>query len=329
LRLAEEHGWPLVSEPTGNASSGPQAISTGGWLLGVDACWDELLPENILVVGRPTLSRAVNRALADPRVATFVVPTAGRWADSTRTATHVLPSLPREHGHQAADADWLARWTSAEADARKVLDASLDSVPRSEQNLVRELHAALPADALLVAGSSLPIRHLFLCARPREGVTTVANRGAAGIDGTNSTAVGAATSWQESGGGPAVALVGDLTFLHDSTGLLGDRSSEPHLTIVVLNNNGGGIFELLEQATATDRVAFEKVLGTPTGVDLAAICGATGTPFTRVADAAELSSVAKDPRVGLQVVEVRTDRGETARLHGEIGEAISASVVPS
>ena len=104
-----------------------------------------------------------------------------------------------------------------------------------------------PAGSLLVVGSSLPGRDLGIAA-PREGVTVLANRGAAGIDGTVSTAVGAALAWQAAGGGPAAALLGDLTFLHDANGLLlGPDEPRPQLTLVVVNNDGGGIFGLLEQ----------------------------------------------------------------------------------
>lgn len=329
LRLAEEHGWPVVSEPTGNANSGPQAISTGGWVLGQQQWWSGNRPTSILVVGRPTLSRTVLEALRDPQVSTYVVPSAGQWSDSTRSAAHVLRSLPRAQGHLGADTVWQASWKSAEQAARSTVDAVLDARPDSEQTLVRELHGALPPDALLVAGSSLPIRHLFLAARAREGVTTVANRGAAGIDGTISTALGAAQTWQEGGGGPAVALVGDLTFLHDSNGLFVEQGQDVRLTVVVVNNDGGGIFELLEQATGTDRPMFERLFGTPTGADLAALCGASGTPFARVADGGELCAAVTDPRAGIQVVEVRAERAQTAATQAEVAKAVSAVLASS
>ncbi len=169
-----------------------------------------------------------------------------------------------------------------------------------------------------------PIRHVFLCAAPRDGVTVVANRGAAGIDGTVSTAVGAAHAWQRGGGGLAVALVGDLTFLHDVNGLANATKNSPRLTFVVLNNDGGGIFELLEPASSVDRSAFESVYGTPHGVDLAALCGAHGVAFTRVTHTKELLEVTLDPRAELQVVELRADREVTAETHRRLARAISA-----
>jgi 2-succinyl-5-enolpyruvyl-6-hydroxy-3-cyclohexene-1-carboxylate synthase len=161
---------------------------------------------------------------------------------------------------------------------------------------------------LLVVGSSLPARDLRHAA-PREGVTVLANRGAAGIDGTVSTAIGAALAWQAGGGGPAAALVGDLTFLHDSNGLLlGPDEVRPQLAIVVVNNDGGGIFSLLEQGAPEHAGAFERIFGTPTGADLAALCGASQTPYTRVSTLQELAAAVTDPREDLQVIEARVPR---------------------
>ncbi|MEO8330122.1 MAG: 2-succinyl-5-enolpyruvyl-6-hydroxy-3-cyclohexene-1-carboxylic-acid synthase, partial [Candidatus Nanopelagicales bacterium] len=327
LHLAEERGWPVVSEPSGNARSGPMAITTGGWLLTSREWWESARPEQVLVVGRPTISRAVAKVLAADDVSVHVVAEHGEWADSTRTAQYVHQALPIGDGHHRPDSEWLERWLSAEQIARATLDATLDKFAGSEQHFVRALTAALPADALLVAGSSLAIRHAFLYGQKREGLTTVANRGSAGIDGTVSTAWGAAAGWQAGGGGLAVGLMGDLTFLHDTNGLMRGRDEvPPDMAIVVLNNDGGGVFEQLEhRQTATDS-DFERVLGTPHGVDLAALCGATSTPFTRVSTSDELTSAVLDPRDGLQVVEVRTERRSTVAINQEVSEAVFSAM---
>ena len=117
-----------------------------------------------------------------------------------------------------------------------------------------------------------------------------------GIDGTVSTAVGAALAWQVDGGGPAYALLGDLTFLHDANGLLlGPERTVATLTIVVVNNDGGGIFGRLEPGRPEHARAFERVFGTPTGADLAALCGASCTPYTRVTSLDDLVGAALDP----------------------------------
>jgi 2-succinyl-5-enolpyruvyl-6-hydroxy-3-cyclohexene-1-carboxylate synthase len=181
--------------------------------------------------------------------------------------------------------------------------------------------AALPPGAQLVLGSSNPVRDVALAAVPRPDVTVLANRGVAGIDGTVSTAVGAALAHD----GPAYALLGDLTFLHDTTGLvIGPDEPRPDLTLVVLNDDGGGIFGLLEQGDPVHAAAFERVFGTPHGVDLAALCAATGTGHVLV----ELPDLAEAlvPAPGLRVVEVRADRRELRDGHAGLRAAIEAAL---
>ena len=326
VRLAEERGWPVVSEPSGNARHGSNAISVGALLLATPTFLAGARPDHVLVVGRPTLSRAVLALLRDPRVSVTVVAGHARWADATRSAAHVLPALPVSDGHHEPDAEWLGLWRECEAQARAAVDDVLDGT-RAEPRLARDLYAALPAGSLLYLGSSMPVRDVFHAAAPRDGVTVLANRGAAGIDGTISSAMGAALAWQRAGGGPAFALVGDLTALHDSNGLvLGPDELRPDLTFVVVNNDGGAIFSLLEQGDATPDATFERVLATPHGVDLAALCGATQTPFTRANDTVDALTAALDPRGGLQVVELRTDRGDVAKLQAALRDAVADAI---
>ena len=124
----------------------------------------------------------------------------------------------------------------------------------------------------------------------------LANRGASGIDGTVSTAIGAALAHA---GGPAYALMGDLTFLHDSTGLvIGPAEPRPDLTLVVVNDNGGGLFALLEQGAPEHAEVFDRVFGTPHGVDLEALSAATGTPHGRVESLADLTAELAERAVG-------------------------------
>jgi 2-succinyl-5-enolpyruvyl-6-hydroxy-3-cyclohexene-1-carboxylate synthase len=326
--LAEEHGWPVISEPSGNARRGPNAISTGGLLLEVDEFVASARPEHVLVVGRPTLSRAVLALLRDPRVDVSVVASTANWADATRSAMQVMPLLPAADGHHAPDEEWLGRWKSAEAAARSALSDVLAGDGSSELGLAAALHAALPADALLFLGSSMPVRDVFVAAAPREGVTVLANRGSAGIDGTVSSAVGAALAWQRDGGGRAFALMGDLTALHDANGLvLGPDEPEPDLTVVVVNNDGGAIFGLLEQGQEEYADAFERVFGTPHGVDFAAWCGATQTPHTRAESVgAALDAVLDSRGSGICVVEVRTGRADVARARSALRAAVAGKV---
>ena len=329
--LAEEHGWPVVSEPSGNARRGPNAISSGALLLEAPEFVDAARPEHLLVVGRPTLSRAVLALLRDPRSAVSVVGTTASWADATRSAAQVLAALPASDGHHDPDAEWLALWLEAEKRARAVIDEVAQTDDALELGLAAALMSAVPGDALVFLGSSMPARDVFAAAAPREGVTVLANRGVAGIDGTVSSAVGAALAWQRDGGGRAFALVGDLTAIHDSNGLvLGPDEPEPDLSIVVVNNDGGAIFGLLEQGDDDYADAFERVFATPHGVDFAAWCGATQTPHTRTASVGAAIDAVMDPRgSGLRVVEVRTDRAAVARVRSELRDRVAAALSSS
>ena len=317
-RLAQLRGWPLLAEPSSGARCGPNALRAGHLLLGVDDWLDRHLPERVLVVGHPTLHRQVASLLRHPQVRVEVVVSAGGWPDAGRSAAAVLAAVPAQGGHHPhLDVDWLPAWQEADRVACAVVasahhgpEAASGSGPLTGTVVAADLMAGLPAGSLLVAGSSMPVRDLAYAA-PREGVTVLCNRGAAGIDGTVSTAVGAALAWQRAGGGPAFALLGDLTFLHDANGLvMGPDEPRPDLCLVVVNNDGGAIFSLLEQGEPSLAASYERIFGTPHGVDLAALCGATGTPHTRVSTSAELVGAATDPRGGLQVVEVRLDRGQ-------------------
>jgi 2-succinyl-5-enolpyruvyl-6-hydroxy-3-cyclohexene-1-carboxylate synthase len=243
------------------------------------------------------------------------------WPDVAGTVRAVgsLPPL-------APTPAWAERWKSADAAASAALDHAL-AAPDAPVGLrlARDLVAALPDGALLLLGSSNPVRDVALAAAPRPGLTVLANRGVAGIDGTVSTAVGAALAHA----GPAYALLGDLTLLHDTTGLvIGPDEPRPDLTIVVLNDDGGGIFGLLEQGAPEHAEAFERVFGTPHGVDLGALCAATGVEHRR-ADVADLAA-ALAPGPGIRVVEVRTGRRELraghARLRRTVNEAVAEAL---
>jgi len=316
-RLAQARGWPLLAEPSSGARYGPNALRAGHLILGVDDWVQRNLPERVLVVGHPTLHRQVAALLRRSQVRVEVVVSAGSWPDAGRSAAAVLAAVPQQGGHHPhLDDTWLSRWQDADRAACAVVASAAGgperapgSGPLTGTAVAADLMAGLPAGSLLVAGSSMPVRDLAYAA-PREGVTVLCNRGAAGIDGTVSTAVGAALAWQGAGGGAAFALLGDLTFLHDAGGLvIGPDEPRPDLCLVVVNNDGGAIFSLLEQGDPALASSYERIFGTPHGVDLAALCGATGTPHTRVSTTAELVAAATDPRAGLQVVEVRLERG--------------------
>ena len=316
--LSEVRDWglPVVAEPASRVWDA--GLRAGPWLLGVLP--DGLRPAQIVVAGRPTLHRPVQRLLADPQVAVYALtdPEGRSWPDVAGTvrAVGAAPSWRPPPG-------WTASWLDADRAAAKALDAALDA-PEAPGGLrlARALVDALPGDALLVVGSSNPVRDVSLGAVPRRDVAVLANRGVSGIDGTVSTAIGAALAHE----GPAFALLGDLTLLHDTTGfVIGPEEPRPDLTIVVLNDGGGGIFGLLEQGAPEHAGSFERVFGTPHTVDLAALATAMDLEHVRVDDLAALPA-ALEPRRGIRLAEIRADRTTLRAGHAAIRAAVAAAL---
>jgi 2-succinyl-5-enolpyruvyl-6-hydroxy-3-cyclohexene-1-carboxylate synthase len=304
-------GAPLVAEPS--SSLWGHALRAGPWLLEEPA----LKPAQVVVVGRPTLHRPVQRLLANPDVAVYAAadPRGGQWTDVPATVRAVgsVPPL-------APPGDWADRWKAADGAASAALDAALDEGTPRGLRLARDLLGALPAGAQLVLGSSNPVRDVALAAVPRADVTVLSNRGVAGIDGTVSTAVGAALAHP----GPAYALLGDLTLLHDTNGLvIGPDEPRPDLRFVVLNDSGGGIFSLLEQGAPAHATSFERVFGTPHTTDLRALAAAFGAAHV-LAD----GPLAQDlgPARGLRLLEVRAERGTLREGHAALRAAVRAAV---
>ena len=326
--LAAEAGWPLLAEPSSGARHGPAALGCYQFLLESAAFIGAHEPDVIVSAGRPGLSRAqlaLLRRSRSPAVRHIVLTQgAGRWSDPARAATDVAARVVLR-GAQAASAGWLSSWRAADAAARQAADEVLGSAARlSEPLLARDLAAALPPGALLWAASSMPARDLDRHMAPRPDVRVLASRGASGIDGLVSSALGAALSHQADGGGPAVALLGDLALLHDAPGLvLGPAEPRPDLCLMVVNNDGGGIFSTLEQAAFPD--SFERVFGTPHGADLAGLAAAAGLPYSRLDEVAGLPAVLGGTR--LRLVEVVTDRAEGAKLRAALAEAAVAALV--
>ncbi|MDI9581623.1 MAG: 2-succinyl-5-enolpyruvyl-6-hydroxy-3-cyclohexene-1-carboxylic-acid synthase [Thermobispora sp.] len=310
-------GWPVLSEPNGNGRYGDTAISTYHFLLGDPAFAEAHRPDVVVTLGRPGLSRPLLSWLRTAGEHIVVTGDLTRWPDPTRSATQVVEAV--EIPIASGGDDWLRSWRTAERLARQALDEVLDSTGLSEPRLARDLVDLLPNGSLLFCGSSMPIRDLDQTMRPRRGVRVMAGRGASGIDGLVSTAIGAALAHN----GPCYALLGDLSLLHDQNGLvIGPQEPRPDLCLVVVNNDGGGIFSLLPQAAL--RAPFERVFGTPHGVDLGHVAAAHGLPYTLVGDIGELPRAIKGD--GLRLVEVRTDRERNAAIHAAMRDAVRAAI---
>jgi 2-succinyl-5-enolpyruvyl-6-hydroxy-3-cyclohexene-1-carboxylate synthase len=308
--LAERAGWPLLAEPTSGARVGTHAIRTYRLLLTTPLA-DEI--ERVVVLGHPTLSRPVTRLISRHDVEVLAAPgPGGVVTDPGRVARHLgdVPTVD-DTAPSPNDAAWLDAWQTADHDLSARLDALVNELPELDAlHVAREVAGSVGPSATLVAGSSNPVRDLDLMMTPyppHEHRFVTGNRGLAGIDGTVSTAVGISLGRPDAS--RTVALLGDITFLHDGNGLvIGPDEPRPDLTVVVVNDDGGSIFATLEQGADAYGTAFERVFGTPHGADLEALCAATHTAYTRVETVATLRASLVDADPGLRVVEARVDR---------------------
>lgn len=273
------------------------------------------------MLGRPTLHRPVSTLLADPQVPVYALTTGPRWPDvsgnSQATGTRAVTT-------GTPNPAWLRRCAEVNRHALAAVRGQLAAHP-----LTTGLHvAAAMADALrpgdqLVLGASNPVRDAALVGLNPTGIQVRSNRGVAGIDGTVSTAIGAALAFEAAHDGRTVALIGDLTFVHDSSGLLiGPTEPTPRaLTIVVSNDNGGGIFELLEQGDPRFSDVSSRVFGTPHDVDVGALCRAYHVESRQI-EVDDLHAALDEPEPGLRVLEVKADRSSLRRLHAAIKAAL-------
>ena len=200
---------------------------------------------------------------------------------------------------QTPDAEYAEKWNKYSARAMKMVG---DVSTWSEPLIAREIAANIPAGTALFISSSRPIRDLEGFAVAREGLETFANRGLAGIDGNISTALGIASQRKET-----IAVLGDLGFLHDLTGLI--QKEQINLKIFVINNDGGGIFSTLSQRGVD---GFEEVFGTPHGLDPAAIAQSMGIKSKTIDSQAQLKAELKEPVQGLSVVVIKAPDREVS-----------------
>jgi 2-succinyl-5-enolpyruvyl-6-hydroxy-3-cyclohexene-1-carboxylate synthase len=331
--FAAATGWPVLADPLSGLRAG-DAVSTYEALLRVPGFADRFLPDLVLRLGAPPTSKTLGAWLGRGTRQVVVDPD-DAWLDPGRTAAHrlavdpesLLVQLTARVAHPPIDeGTWAASWAAAEAGARRALDELLDGwAAPTEPRVARDLVAGLDDDATLVVASSMPVRDVEWFAAPRTGVRVVANRGTNGIDGFTSTVVGVALG----SGGPTVGLCGDLAFLHDAGGLLGAARRDVDATIVVVDNDGGGIFSFLPQAEPGAVDDFEALFGTPHGLDLAAVATSYGIPVEVVERAADLLPAVRRVGRGLRVVLVRTERADNVARHRAAWTAVAQALSPA
>jgi 2-succinyl-5-enolpyruvyl-6-hydroxy-3-cyclohexene-1-carboxylate synthase len=313
---AERLGYPLLADPLSGGRHGATAIATYDLLLRDPAFAERAAPELVIRVGDLPTSKPLRAWLASLRdVEQLALDPEGAWQDPAAAVSEVDPGDPVDtlDGLTSAtrDAGWLQAWTDADVAAQSALTDELGDA-LSEPLTARLLAEHLPAEATLLVASSMPIRdaELYFPAGTR-GPRVLSNRGANGIDGTVSTAFGVAAATQR----PVVLLIGDVALAHDIGGLIAARQLGLDLTIVVLNNDGGGIFHFLAVSGEAD--AFEEHVATPHGLDFAKAAALYGLDHTPATTAAELTAALQRPGI----VEVRTDRGQNLALHRRLADA--------
>jgi 2-succinyl-5-enolpyruvyl-6-hydroxy-3-cyclohexene-1-carboxylate synthase len=346
--------WPILAEPTSRARRPDSALAAGQAIVG--SAWiDRHRPDVVIQLGAYPTTRASQRFAASAE--RLVV--ADRWhldPDPDRLATwrlaidpdaltHAFARHPVAQGGvgialtgerpqdeieelwrgriDPAPTEWTAEWGAADDLARTTLDELIDGWEEPfEPRIARDVAGWIPEGGRLFVGNSTPIRDLDLAMAPRGGLTVLANRGASGIDGLVSTALGVAAARR----GPTVALIGDLSFLHDVGAVLWNGVGDIDLVLVVANNGGGHVFSLLPQVGLPEH---RRLFVTPHAVDIAVVCAAAGAGHRRVERASDLQP-ALDQAAGaggLQVVEVMVEAELGLRRRRELHEAIDRVLV--
>jgi 2-succinyl-5-enolpyruvyl-6-hydroxy-3-cyclohexene-1-carboxylate synthase len=348
VEAARSLGWPLFADPrSGCRVPADPVVAAADALLRVPevAAWR---PDVVLRLGAPWASKVLGQWLAGlgaAGVPQVLVDPLGRWGDPDRQVGQMVAADPAavsaallaRVGSSAAvektmgcgsppATGWVEQWVAAERAAQRALSGLLDdgaALSLTEPGVARGVVAGLEEGGLVLVSSSMPVRDVEWYSAPRHKITVRSNRGANGIDGVVSTALGASLG----SGRPVVALVGDLAFLYDAGALLGAASRDVALTIVVVDNDGGGIFSFLPQAEALPAAQFERYWGTPHGIDLLAVAAAYGAEVTDISDRAGLDGVlTRAGRPGVRVARVRSDRAANVEAHDRLHAAVAAAV---
>ncbi|MEA2211844.1 MAG: 2-succinyl-5-enolpyruvyl-6-hydroxy-3-cyclohexene-carboxylate synthase [Solirubrobacteraceae bacterium] len=319
--FAARAGYPLLADPLSGARHGDAVITTYDLLLRDPSLTAALTPELIIRVGDLPTSKPLRTwlaALGD--VPQLALDPEGAWQDPAAVVSEIETADPEATlaawaPERIGDPDWLAAWQTADATVSAAIDEQLAD-ELSEPLVARRLGDGLPPDATLFVASSMAIRDVELFLPPVAHLRVLSNRGANGIDGTVSSAFGVAAASQR----PTVLLIGDVALAHDIGGLLAAGRLQLPLTIVLLNNDGGGIFHFLPAST---QPALQDHVVTPHGLDFAHAAALYGCRYERAETAAGLAAAVARSIDDAQttIVEVRTDREENLALHRRVADS--------
>jgi 2-succinyl-5-enolpyruvyl-6-hydroxy-3-cyclohexene-1-carboxylate synthase len=320
--LARAAGYPLLADPLSGARSGDAAVANYDALLRDETFAAAHQPEVVIRVGDLPTSKTLRTWLArlpDARQI-CVDPSGGPWQDPDSVVELVLRADPRALLPPPPAPDgWLASWRDADAAAAQAVARTLGD-DLSEPNVARSLGEALPADAIVFVAASMPVRDLewFWPARA-EAPRVLSNRGANGIDGTLSSAFGVAAV----ASGPVVALIGDVAFAHDLSGLLAGSRLDLELTVVLINNDGAAVFDYLPIAGELD--VYEHHIATAPGLEFEHVAALYAMSYERPRSLDQLRTLLAAP-AGRTLIEVRCDRATGVDLHARVWAAVSRSI---
>lgn len=343
LVLARRLDYPILADPLANLRGDDDVvIASYDAFLRDDRFVNAAAPAIILRFGAMPTSKPLLQYMKHyPDCPHIAITGNGSWDDPTQLASamiHTAPAAfcravvadlayrhPEKLTESAHQSSWLARWQHAEAATQAGLcDVLMGFTDTFEGRVFSELGTFLPNKSQLFVSNSMPVRDCDTFFWPLRDVHVFGNRGANGIDGITSTALGIAAADLTT---PTVLVIGDLAFYHDLNGLLAAKLYDLNLTIVLVNNDGGGIFSFLPQASYPEH--FEQVFGTPTDLDFAPIVAMYGGSFTQMVSWEQFSTFLTRgiARGGLNVIEVRTNRASNVTMHRELWQAMSAALV--
>jgi 2-succinyl-5-enolpyruvyl-6-hydroxy-3-cyclohexene-1-carboxylate synthase len=335
LELAAKLKWPVVADPRSNcrvapeSSHGATVVSCADVMLRHQPTAESLKPSVVIRIGDPPVSKVVNQWLAQCGAEHIAVTQQPSLIDPDKVVTtHIVGSINELFMEMSRGADarseteWISKWKQCEGSARTALDTTF----AKQDQLTEPLCAVTVSEEVsdgssVVVSSSMPVRDLEWFAPARDGVRVFSNRGVNGIDGVVSTAVGIALSSKT----PTALLIGDIALLHDSNGLLNLIRRDVQLKVIVVDNEGGGIFSFLPQAQAMEGAQFEQLFGTPHSVDFEALAKTHGIAFTWVATAQELRRELGNTATSM--IGVRTDRNKNVDDHNALYAAVAEALV--
>jgi 2-succinyl-5-enolpyruvyl-6-hydroxy-3-cyclohexene-1-carboxylate synthase len=337
LQLGEALGYPVLADPlsqfrTGKHDKG-QVIDCYDAILRSETVVNKLEPEVILRFGAMPVSKPYLLFIKKyTNCKQIIIDEQGGWREPTLLASEMIITDPvlfshalnNEIGNLTVEADetWIQKWQDMNSIVKQITESNIGKYQLSEGRVFVELEIILPSNAALFVGNSMPVRDLDTFYRSNQNqVRTMANRGANGIDGVVSTALGVSAVSE-----PVVLVIGDLSFYHDINGLLAAKLHQLNITIILVNNDGGGIFSFLPQSTQPQH--FEALFGTPIGIDFKKAVEMYEGSFQTVTETEEFAAAFNNAinENGLSVVEVISDREKNVKEHRILTEAVNTEL---